>query len=82
MEGGAQATAKIAVAWAIVLCLGGTLVLHLLRATLAFKIAAMMGRISQQVATRLLSDRPEEAEGESPGLVPGSPHCHVATSVQ
>jgi ABC-type multidrug transport system fused ATPase/permease subunit len=52
-EGGAQATAKSAVAWAIVLCLGGTLVLHLLRATLAFKIAAMMGRVSQEVVVAL-----------------------------
>jgi ABC-type multidrug transport system fused ATPase/permease subunit len=45
--------AKIAITWAIALSLGGTLILHLVRATLAFKIAAMMGRISQEVVVAL-----------------------------
>lgn len=52
-ESAVQAPARITVAGAIALGLSGTVVLHLLRAALAFKVAAMMGRISQEVVVAL-----------------------------
>jgi ABC-type multidrug transport system fused ATPase/permease subunit len=49
----APGAARAVVAWSIVLGLCLTVVLHVLRATLAFRIAAMMGRISQEVVVAL-----------------------------
>ncbi len=44
---------KSSVAWAILVVLGATIVLHLVRAVVAWKVAAMMGRISQEVVVAL-----------------------------
>ena len=45
--------ARASVAWAILVALAATILLHLVRAGLAWKVAAMMGRISQEVVVAL-----------------------------
>ncbi len=52
-RGDGDAASKTRIVRAILLALAGTIVLHVVRAVLAWKIAAMMARISQEVVVAL-----------------------------
>ena len=73
---------KTSVARAIFLVLVATIVLHLLRAAVAWKVAAMMGRISQEVVVALRGRLAPQADAAADGLLrfaanrPSDGTCH------